>query len=187
MARADAKLKNLPREALDELWDMKYPADAEDKAMTLVDICAAIPAMYKIDIGKSALGEFYQWLDLQRRMWARESLVAQMKEIIARDKSLSPEQVKSAGQRLFMADGILEKDARTFAIAATLENDDVRLKQKDEELAIRRENSKTARDKLNAATRSKIDAGLDALYEEIKGNPKAEKLFAELKAVVEKS
>jgi hypothetical protein len=148
MARADAKLKNLPREALDELWEMKNPGDEDTKAMTLLEICAVIPKRFKIEIGKSALGEFYQWLDLQRRMWARESTVEQMKEIIARDKSLSPEQVKAAGQRLFMADGILEKDAKTFAIAATLENDDVRLKQKDAEIEIRRENIKIGKRKL---------------------------------------
>ena len=187
MARADAKLKNLPREALDELWEMKYPSDMEAKSMTLVDICAAIPKLYKIEIGKSALGEFYQWLDLQRRMWARETVIEQMKEIIARDKSLSPEQVKAAGQRLFMADGILEKDVRTFSLAANLENDGIRIAQKDQEIEARKEANQIARDKLNAATRSKIDAGLDALYEEIQGNPKAVELFTKIKEIVKKA
>lgn len=140
MPRSDSKLKNLPRETLDDLWDLKCPADAEQKALGLVEICGVIRQQYKIEIGKSALSEFYQWLEVQRRMWARETLIDQVKEIIARDASLSPEQVRKAGQRLFMADGILERDVRTFATAADLEGADYRAAQKDREIELRREN-----------------------------------------------
>jgi hypothetical protein len=186
MARADAVLKNLPREALDELWELKNPPDEETKAMTLTAISAYLPERFKVELGKTALGEFYQWLALQRRMWARESMVDQVKEILAKDKSLSVEQVKAAGQRLFMADGILEKDVNVFAVAANLEGADYRAKQKDLELALRKESNELAREKLTAATRSKIEAGLDALYQEIKGNAPAEKIFKQLQEVVKK-
>lgn len=186
MPRADAVLKNLPREALNELWELKYPADEETRAMTLLAICAYLPVRFKVSLGKTALGDFYQWLGLQRRMWARESMVDQVKELLAKDASLSVEQVKAAGQRLFMADGILEKDVRTFAMAADLEGADYRAKQKDAELALRRESNEIAREKLTAATRSKIEAGLDALYGEIKGNVNAERIFAQLQEVVKK-
>ena len=187
MARADAKLKNLPRETLEELWDLKYPADPEQKALTLLEVCGEIREQYSVQIGKSALAEFYQWLGLQRRMWARETTVGQMMEIIAKDKSLSPDQVKAAGQRLFMADGILQQDVKTFTLAATLENDDIRLKQKDREIELRTEANRIARDRLTAATRSKIDAGLDALFEEIESNPRAVELFNQIKEIVRKA
>jgi hypothetical protein len=39
------------------------------------------------------------------------------------------------------------------------------------------------REKLTHSTKSKIEAGLDALFEEIKGNEKAEAIFAQLKEV----
>lgn len=139
MARADARLKNLPREALDELWDLRHPPDTDGQALTLVEIAAGMPQRYGVEIGKSALAEFYSWLKVQRRMWKREGVIDQMKEIIAVDSSLSPEQVKAAGQRLFMADGILENDVRMFATAANLQNDDVRLRQKDAELGLRKQ------------------------------------------------
>ena len=186
MPRSDSKLKNLPRETLDELWDLKFPADAEQKPLGLVEICGVIRDQYKIEIGKSAVGEFYQWLEVQRRMWARESLIDQVKEIIARDASLSPEQVRKAGQRLFMADGILEKDVRKFAAAADLEGADYRAAQKDREIDLRKEANAIARDRLTAATRSKVEAGLDALFEEIKGNPKAVELFEAIRQLVKK-
>lgn len=187
MARSDAKLKNLPRETLDELWDLKFPADPAQKALGLVEICGVLRDQYGIEIGKSALAECYQWLEVQRRMWARESLIDQVKEIIARDASLSPEQVRKAGQRLFMADGILERDVTKFATAASLEGDDYRAAQKDREIELRKEANAIARDRLTAATRSKIDAGLDALYEEIQGNPKAVELFRQIKEIVRKA
>lgn len=140
MARSDSKLKNLPRETLDELWDLKQPADAEQKALGIVEICGVLRDQYRIEIGKSAVADFYRWLELQRRMWERESRIDQMKEIIARDESLSPEQVRKAGQRLFMAEGILEKDVSKFATAASLEGDDYRAAQKDREIELRKEN-----------------------------------------------
>jgi hypothetical protein len=187
MARSDAKLKNLPRETLDELWELKYPSDPAQKALGLVEIAALLPDQYGITIGKSALAEFYVWLEVQRRMWAREQLIDQVKEIIARDASLSAEQVRKAGQRLFMADGILERDVAKFATAASLEGEDYRAAQKDREIELRKEANAIARERLNAATRSKIDAGLDALYDEIKGNPKAVELFQQIKEIVRKA
>jgi hypothetical protein len=54
-------------------------------------------------------------------------------------------------------------------------------------IGLQREQQSLDREKLNAATKGKIEAGLDALGEEIKGNPRAEKLFAELKEVVSKA
>lgn len=186
MARADAKLKNMPREALEELWALRHPPDAETKALTLAAIAVMLPDAYGVSIGKSALAEFYQWLEVERRMWARERLIDQIKEVIAKDESLSPEQVRKAGQRLFMADGILERDVSKFATAAGLEGDDYRAGQKDRELAAREEANRIARERLHAATRSKIDAGLDALFEEIKGNARAVGLFQEIKSLVRK-
>lgn len=148
MANSNAKLKNLPRQVLDELWDLKFPADLEQKALGLVEICRVIRDQYRIEIGKSALGEFYQWLEVQRRMWSRESLIDQMKEIIAKDTSLTPAQVKAAGQRLFMADGILEKDVVKFKVGADGESADYKARQKDQEIALRKESVNVLKRKL---------------------------------------
>ena len=44
-----------------------------------------------------------------------------------------------------------------------------------------------AREKFKAATKTKIEEGLDALFAEIKGNKKAETLFKQLQEVVKKA
>jgi hypothetical protein len=166
MVRKDSRLKNLPRETLQDLWDLKYPADpAEQEPLGLVEICAILPERYGVTLQKTALSEFYQWLQVERRMWARETLVDQMKEIIARDKSLSPEQVRAAGQRLFMADGILERDVKKFKAAADSEGADYKAKQKDAEIEIRRENIKLLKRKVALLEKkaAQADAAKDVL------------------------
>jgi hypothetical protein len=173
MARADAKLKNLPREALDELWEMKNPGDEDTKAMTLLEICAVIPKRFKIEIGKSALGEFYQWLELQRRMDRAAERALQAKLELAKDPTIHSDDIDRIGQTIFAAEALEAGDVKAYVALAKLK------------LAA----SKQALEgqKLAAAAKEKIDVGLDALFAEIKGNPKAEKLFAELKSTVAKS
>ncbi len=51
----------------------------------------------------------------------------------------------------------------------------VQLKGRDQDIA---------REKLSAAAKTKIESGMDALFAEIKGNPKAEKLFQQLQEAV---
>ena len=67
------------------------------------------------------------------------------------------------------------------------ENPDVETVEKLGNLILKNRQLEFAREKLTVSIKSKIEAGLDALFEEIKGNPRAEKLFAELKEVVSKA
>jgi hypothetical protein len=184
---ANSTLKNLPWEDLDALWDMKYPEDKETQAMTLEQIVAILPARFGKTLGKSALSQFYLWLDTARRIRTRENLALQVMEEMAKDPAIPNQTIKNAGQRIFLAEGVVDRDVRTFVSMVGLENEEERKKQKDRELDIREEANRINREKLSEAGKSKIEAGLDALFAEIKGNPKAEKLFAELKAVVAKS
>lgn len=54
-------------------------------------------------------------------------------------------------------------------------------------LVLKRDAQEASRDKAKAAAQSKIAAGMDALFAEIKGNCKAEQLFAQLQEVVAKA
>lgn len=56
----------------------------------------------------------------------------------------------------------------------------------DRDITRKEDEAKLAQAKFAEDLRSKVDAGLDALYEEIKGNDAAEDLFGRLKAVVRK-
>lgn len=185
---ANSTLKNLPWEILDELWDLKYPEDMEQKPMTLREIVAILPERYGRTLNKSQLGEFYQWLEVKRNMRTRDNLARQFMEDLAEKRpDLSPGEIRKRGQALFMAKGIVEDDSKLFAAMADLEGADYRAAQEDRKIELRKEANAIARDKLNAASRSKIDAGLDALYEEIKGNPKAVELFQQIKEIVRKA
>ena len=185
---ANSTLKNLPWEILDELWDLKYPEDPEQKAMTLREIVAILPERYGRTLNKSQLGEFYQWLEVKRNMRKRDNLARQFMEDLAKKRpDLSPREVRRRGQALFMARGIVEDDAKLFLVMANLEGDDYRDTQEDTKIELRKESNAIARDKLNASSRSKIDAGLDELYKEIQGNPKAVELFQQIKELVRKA
>jgi hypothetical protein len=188
MARPDAVLKNLPEEVLDELWDLKHPADPrEQEPLGLVSICALLPERYGVKLGKSALSEFFQWLEAWRDQRARARHADRIKEEIAKDHTLTPEQIKKAGQRIFMMEGLLQKDAKVFAAAVEIGQNDTRLAQNEEMIRIRKEAGKREETKLSLATKGKLEAGLDALFAEIKGNAKAEAAFKQLQEVVRKA
>ena len=66
------------------------------------------------------------------------------------------------------------------------ERADVKIELDRERLALAKEKVALERDKLNAASKSKIDAGLDALMAEIQASPRAMEIFQQLKAEVAK-
>jgi hypothetical protein len=139
MPRSDSRLKNLPADTLDELWDLKYPADREQKALSLAEVRGVLRDQYKIEISMAPLCEFYQWLEIKRRMDARERLADQLKLAMAADKSISDDQIKRAGQRLFMSDGILEKDAKVFLAAVASTQDDAKLRHTEAKIGLAKE------------------------------------------------
>lgn len=95
------------------------------------------------------------------------------------------------------AEGIIEDSGRTDWNAATLElvkqvsfemmsgqRTDPKVAEKFIKLILKADKQDQDREKLNAASKSKIEEGLDALLAEIKGNKKAEAIFAQLKQEV---
>lgn len=185
--RADAKLQNLPPAALDELWSLRHPEEEGGKVWTLTDVAAWIPGRFGFSVGKSAVALFYQWLELKVRMDNRAAAVDQFKERLAKDKTFSADQLKQVGQKLFMADGLLASDPKTFLGAVESVQNDTRLAQNEEMIRIRKEAGKREETKLSLATKGKLEAGLDALFAEIKGNAKAEAIFRQLQEVVKKA
>ena len=61
--RADAKLKNLPAEAHEELWRFRNPEEGGEK-LTLDAIAVEVPLRYGFPVAVSTLSEFYRWLRL---------------------------------------------------------------------------------------------------------------------------
>lgn len=185
--RADAKLQNLPTEAHDELWSLRNPEEEGGKVWTLTDIAAWVPSRFGFSVSVAAVANFYQWLDLKRRMDGRAALADQLKIALAADPSFSADQIKKAGQKLFLAEGLVERNPKVFAAMVELDQNDRRLAQNNEMIRLRREAGKRDETKLSLATKGKLEAGLDALFAEIKGNAAAEKIFAQLQEVVAKA
>ena len=69
--RADAKLKNLPAQALEDLWLMRNPGEDGEK-LTLEAITVAIPGLYGFSCSLSSVSEFFKWLRLKRRRQLRQ-------------------------------------------------------------------------------------------------------------------
>ena len=172
-SRADAKLKNMPSEVLDELWELRHPEEEDGRVWTLTEIAAWIPDRFGFPMGKSAVGDFYRWLQLKRRCDAAAARALQAKLELAKDPNINSDDIDRMGQTIFAAEALEFGDVKAYVALAKLK------------LAASKQALESQ--KLVTAAKDKIEAGLDALFAEIKGNAKAEKLFAELKAVVAKS
>jgi len=170
--RADAKLKNLPADVLDTLWRLRNPEEDGEK-LTLEAVLVELKNTQGIEVSISTLSEFYKWLRFKRRMESGRRITDQVMEQMRRDPSMTLDQMHAAAQFVFTNATMDEDDPKTYIALA--------------KLSLQRDQQSLDREKMTAATRNKIDAGLDALFEEIKGNPRAEKLFAELREVVSKA
>jgi hypothetical protein len=170
--RSDAKLKNLDAEALEDLWRFRNP-EKGGKKLKMEAILVEIPLRYGFTVSSGTLSEFYSWLRLKRRLDAAKERAEQARLELAKDPSLTPEDLQRVAQTVFTAESIEAKDIKGYVAIAKL-----RLQSEKHELE---------RAKLASASKTKIEAGLEALFQEIKGNAKAVKLFNELKEVVAKA
>lgn len=171
--RSDAKLKNLPKEDLDELWLMRHPVDGK-KPWKLAKVQTEIPLRYGVTVAMSSLSEFYAWLRQKRETEAAIKAAEQAKlQYLNANPDASPESLNAVAQMIFTNKAMQTGDADMWVkVAGVME---------------RRKAREFNEKKFQAAIKSKLEAGLDALFEEIKGNEKAEAIFANLKGVLEES
>lgn len=173
---SNSKLKGdaLTKEQHQELWDLRYPA-GEDEPMSLEDIAATeVPRICSRTCAVSTLSEYYKWAKLKRSIEEREREANQAVEMYAaKNPDASQEKLRSIGQRYFSSKSIAEDDLNGW----------VKVQMVAEKRAAREFDEK----KFQESIKSKQEAGLDAIYEEIKGNAKAEALFAKMTEVIKKS
>lgn len=171
--RPEAKLKNLDPAELDFLWELRFKDDGRIKTQ-LSAIQVQVPLRYGFTVSKSVLSNFFTWLRLKRE-WEEDAAIAdQAKEEWLKERpDASPDELIRVGQLRFTAQSIKRGDDKAF----------VRLLR----AITGRENAVANREKAAAAKMTKIEAGLEAMYEEIKGNPRALQIFEQLKAEVAKA
>lgn len=111
--RADAKLKNLPPDALEALWLMRYPGEDGEK-LTLEAIAAGMPGQFGFSCSVSSLSEFYKWLRLKRRMEAATLRAEQARLSLASDPNMTPADLSRVGQMVFTAETIEDGNIKAY-------------------------------------------------------------------------
>jgi hypothetical protein len=133
--RADAVLKNLPAEALEDLWRMRHPEEG-GQPMTLEAICVEVPRLYNVNCSMGALSNFYKWLRLKRRMEEAKSRSQQVVEELARDGRMSTEELMEAGQMVFASETLDNGNVKAFVQLLKIRNDSKRLEQESRRIAL---------------------------------------------------
>jgi hypothetical protein len=170
--RAEAKLKNLDEDQLQVLWDLRWKENGKLNK-TLRVIQAEVPLRFGFTVSQDTLSRFYTWLRLKRE-WDEDAAIAdQAKDEWLKERpDATAEDLMRVGQLKFTAQSIKRGDDKAF----------VRLLR----AITAREKAATDRERAADARLSKVEAGLDALYQEIQGNAAALKAYHAMKEALKK-
>jgi len=169
---SNAKLRNLPPEQKTALTDWLV-----DEGISYAEAKDRLKEEFGISTSTGALSNFWDkecfTLKFRRARTVAEELVGVMRES---DDSFDEATLKAIGQRAFNLAVAQDADVDDLAALTKIMGDSARLKlaQKKLELDI---------NKWRSAVKSKVEIGLDALQDEIKGNPEALALFDQMKAI----
>lgn len=133
--RADAKLKNLPPEILEELWRYRNPEDDGQK-LTYVEVLAVLHSKHGISSSLGALSEFYSWLRLKLRIERAAERATQVRLELAKDSAITPDDLERIAQTVFTAEALEGKDVEGYVKLATLRLNRQRVNQDERKLSI---------------------------------------------------
>lgn len=173
LTRSDATLKNLPREDQDVLYAFRYPTDGT-KQLSLEQIREEVPVRWP-QFSKpslSTVSEFYPYYELARRMEAADSMACQVRAQLESDPDVSTDDIDREVQKVFTMEMLKEGNVKGYVAIAKLKLAHKKLEHD--------------KDRLSAASKTKIEAGLDALLAEIQTNPKAMAAFKTIQEEVRK-
>jgi hypothetical protein len=137
---------------------------------------------------KTSIGALSRWLSTQG---LRESLLAAEEHALefrnwmaVTFPDICEEELDRRANLMFQFEAVKCRDPKTYLAFSTARHrtkmDRARFEQRERALAL-------AREKWLASQRTKIEAGLDALYREVKHNAEARDLFQKFKAVATKA
>jgi hypothetical protein len=164
--RSDAKLKKLPDAEQEAMWLLLNPTDLTTPPYTLEALAVYIQGEHDIEVSLSTVSEWRSWYSLKRRMERAAERATQAKLELAKDPSFSAEDIDRAAQIVFMTEAMEGLNVKAYVQLAKL-----RLSKEKHDLE---------RDRLSLASKNKVEQGLAALAQELKGNKRAAKIFAEL-------
>lgn len=117
--RIDAKLKNLPPQALEDLWRFRNPEEGGTK-LSYEEILVEIPLRFGITSSLGALSEFYSWLSLRKRMENASLRAEQVKIELAKDGTLDAADIERAAQVVFTSETLESGNIKAFVALAKL-------------------------------------------------------------------
>jgi len=162
--RADSRLKCLPEDVRLALLDVLERGRLVDGRQWCQEHGYGSPSL-------SSLSEFRDWQLAELRFQRLGQQAEQFMRMIQQEQpDISEEELFAHGQRFF-----------SFA---ALQSEDVGVWKKVQQLQLQRDRMELDQRQFTAAQRSKLEAGLAALFEEIQGNEAALRKFEELQALV---
>lgn len=167
--RADSKLDSMPESRVMELRDGMLSGWSHEECKSwLASECA-------VTCSGSALTAFYKRHCVPIVRESRQLAAVKAEAIVA-----------EAGRTDWNA-GTLELVKQVSFEMMSGQRTDPKTSEKFIKLILKADAQDAAREKFKAATKTKIEEGLEALFAEIKGNRKAEALFKQLQEVVSKA
>lgn len=118
--RADSKLKNLPEEAQEALWSLMHPTDRSKPAATLEGAAVFCEMEFGFAPALSSLSEWHSWFSLARRMSAAAERAAQVRLELAKDSSITPDDLERIAQTVFTAETLEGGDIKSYVALAKL-------------------------------------------------------------------
>ena len=156
--RSDAKLKNLPPQALEDLWRFRNPEEDGEK-LTLEAIAVEIPLRYGFTCSLSSLSEFYKWLRLKRRMDSAAERASQARIQLASDPAMSPEMLARVGQMVFTAETIEDGNVKAYVELVKLQLQARALEINARKLKLLEDTAKEAKARITALTNAAKSTG----------------------------
>ena len=111
--RSDAKLKNLPPQALEDLWRFRNPEEDGEK-LTLEAVAVQVQDLYGFSCSLSSLSEFYKWMRLKKRMDSAAERASQARLALAKDPGMTPDMLARVGQMVFTAETIEDGNVKAY-------------------------------------------------------------------------
>ena len=149
--RADAKLKNLPPQALEDLWRFRNPEEDGEK-LTLEAVAVQVQDLFGFSCSLSSLSEFYKWLRLKKRMENAAERATQARFALAKDPGMTPDMLARVGQMVFTAETIEDGNVKAYVELVKLQLQARSLEINARKLKLVEDAAKEAKAKLLALT-----------------------------------
>ena len=146
---------------------------------------------YSVETSIRAISKYWQKWGAEHWKARRHDALQMAKDVVEEAKAnpgaFSEAALEAIEQKVFALSMDPQSSAREIKglVQLLLKRQDQDIRKRDQQLAVER--MEFDKLKYREAMKEQIDRGLDALFEEIDGNPEAEKLFRKLRATVSHS